>query len=242
MTLTIGIAPRKIALVLGAISVFLAILSITVKVIEWNAGVNNTYWLFQTVELLDMNLEGNLPTWYTTLLLITCAVLLVIITMVIRVTQGEMLFHWGLLSAIFTYLSLDEAAALHERLSIPLEDSLHLSGYLTFGWVVAGIIFVIVVGILYLPFLLRLPARTRWLFILAAVLYVGGAIGIESVSAKQWSLDEGLSLRYSAIGTLEEFCEMLGAVIFIYALLDYLRSIATAVQFQLPARAIIETP
>jgi hypothetical protein len=191
------------------------------------------------VELVNMNRESNIPTWYTTLLLATCALLVFTVTVAVRARQGRMLFHWGLLSAIFVYLSIDEAAAIHERLSTPLEDSLGLSGYLTFGWIVAGIIFVVVVGLIYLPFLLHLPARTRWLFVLAAVLYVGGAIGVESVSANQWSIDEGTSLRYSAIGTVEEFLEMLGAVVFIYALLDHLSALVTEVQFRLPVKQVV---
>jgi len=63
-------------------------------------------------------------------------------------------------------------------------------------------------GLLYWQFVWALPKPTRNRFILAAAIYVGGALVIEVISANQYAVDEGRSLLYSAIGTTEEFCEM----------------------------------
>ena len=54
-----------------------------------------------------------------------------------------------------------------------------------------------------------------------------GAIGFEYVAREYW--ERGYSLRsmtYAAISTVEEFLEMIGVVIFIYALIDYMNSYA----------------
>jgi hypothetical protein len=51
------------------------------------------------------------------------------------------------------------------------------------------------------------------------------------VGANKWYEEGGTSLTFSAIGTVEEFCEMLGLVVFIYALLSYTASLLTAIQF-----------
>jgi hypothetical protein len=74
----------------------------------------------------------------------------------------------------------------------------------------------------YLSFLARLPARTRRLLLTAGAVYVGGALGVESISGWQAAAHGEHNLGYHLIVTLEELCEMMGVVLFIYALLDYL--------------------
>jgi hypothetical protein len=135
------------------------------------------------------------------------------------------------------YLSIDEAAALHEKLTIAFQEneSLNVHGYLYFAWVLVGIPFVLVMGLLYARFLFHLPAQTRRHFLLAGALYVGGALVIEAISANQWYLNEGTSLTYSAIGTVEEFCEMLGVIVFIYGLLTHIGSYVERVELHLKA-------
>ena len=56
----------------------------------------------------------------------------------------------------------------------------------------------------------------------AAVLFLGGSILIESWSSHLEALHGVESFRYEAAMTLEEFGEMSGINLFIYALLDYL--------------------
>ena len=46
-------------------------------------------------------------------------------------------------------------------------------------WVIPALLAVTVFALVYLRFLFALPNRFRWLFILAAVLYVGGAAGLQ---------------------------------------------------------------
>jgi hypothetical protein len=62
------------------------------------------------------------------------------------------------------------------------------------------------------------------LFIAAGSLYLAGALGIESVGGWYFSRNgETEDLRYSLLVAAEEFAEMSGIILFIYALLDYLR-------------------
>ena len=72
---------------------------------------------------------------------------------------------------------------------------------------------------LYLPFVRALPSRIRFLFVLAAVIYVGGALGVER--ATDWydvnnQLD---TLEYNIWAMVEEAMEMAGVIVFIHALL-----------------------
>ena len=89
---------------------------------------------------------------------------------------------------------------------------------------------VAIVGIGFLPFLLRLPSRTRNLFALSGIVYVGGAIGVEMLSASQADLNGEDNLAYALIVTLEELCEMVGVVLFLHALLDHLHTLLAGVR------------
>ena len=136
---------------------------------------------------------------------------------------------------IFTYLSIDEAAAVHEKFTIYFQENLNITGYLYFGWLLVGIPFALIVGLIYLKFLLHLPMQTRLHFIFAAGLYVGGAIAIESISSNLWYLNEGTSLKYSAVGTVEEFFEMSGIILFIYGLLTYISEYTAGIEVRIEA-------
>jgi hypothetical protein len=182
--------------------------------------------------MFSVNLEESIPTWYSTLLLFTAAMLLTVIAIGKRVGRDRYTVYWAGLAIIFVYLSIDEGAAIHEIFSDLIEDRFNTSGFLSFGWLVVAIPVVLVFGLLYLRFLLHLPTRTRNLLIVAGALYIGGAIVVESISANQYDLGGGVTLLYLAIATVEELFEMLGVVLLIYALLAYLVDMQYTVAFQ----------
>lgn len=68
-----------------------------------------------------------------------------------------------------------------------------------------------------------LSKRHRILFMGAGMVYVMGAICVESLSGLACDLYGTSSKIYGIIVTVEEFLEMLGIIIFIYALLHILR-------------------
>ncbi len=220
----ITISKKKLFGVLIIIAFLLCLVSITLKATEWRVGTNNTYLLYQTALAFNVNREGNIPTWYSSLLLSSVAVVGFIITYAKFQSKARYCFHWGGIALLFLYLSIDEAAALHERLTTPIQESLNVTDYLYFGWVVVGIPVVIVLGVTYLRFILHLPKRTRNLFLLSALSYIGGALVVESISARVWYENDGTSLLYSSIGTFEEFLEMFGVILFLYSLLDYIEN------------------
>jgi len=62
------------------------------------------------------------------------------------------------------------------------------------------------------------------LFILAGITYVGGVLIMEMISARYSGLHGSQNVRYQMMTVVEEFLEMSGIVIFIYALLSYIAS------------------
>ncbi|MBZ0303142.1 MAG: hypothetical protein K8J31_25570 [Anaerolineae bacterium] len=227
-----AIAPRKIALILAVIALILAAESLYSEyLVETYGGGSSSSVLGPVLDLFSVNLEQSLPTWYATLILFTAGVLLAVIAAAKQALRDRYRLYWIGLAVIFFYLSLDENAVIHEILSDPLQTTFHTSGYLAFGWQMVAAPLVVILALVYLRFLLHLTAGTRNLFILAGGLYVGGALIVDAVSANEWVQDNGITLGYLAIGTLEELLEMQGIVVFIYALLRSLVSMNYAVTF-----------
>ncbi|CAN5805319.1 hypothetical protein BH24BAC1_BH24BAC1_09280 [soil metagenome] len=87
--------------------------------------------------------EGNLPTYFSTLILFLSSSLLALIAALKRKANDFFAKHWTILAIIFLGLSIDEAVDFHKGLIEPLRNTFHLSGLLNFSWVIAGGIFVI---------------------------------------------------------------------------------------------------
>lgn len=236
MRLHYSINPRRIALTLGSIAIILSVISIigeylTENVIDGEAHPTQV----DLLDLFSVNVEESIPTWFATLILFGAATLLMIIAVGKRKSQNQFAWHWTGLALVFLYLSMDEGAAIHEIASTPIEEGFGTSGFFAFGWLVVGIPCVVILGLLYTRFLLHLPSRTRKLFILAGAMYVGGAVGIEGISANQFDSGGGITFTYLAIATIEEYFEMTGIVIFIYGLLAYLVEMDYALWLNAPA-------
>ena len=97
-------------------------------------------------------------------------------------------------------------------------------GFLSYPWIVVGLILSGVLGIAFLRFIVQLPRKTRALVVLAGLTYLGGALGMEMVAANFEELHGAENLGYFMISTTEELMEMLGVAVFLYALLDNARS------------------
>lgn len=199
----------------------LTVLSLLVPGLSRLTG--DTY-LYGLVPLFNVGLESNIPTWYASATLLLCAGLLAFIAAARRRAGDRFARHWAVLAVIFAGLSLDEVATLHETLGdvLRLDVTGNTHGLFFYSWTIAGALFVVVVGLAYLNFLRQLPGRTRWLVLLAAAAYVGGALGLEMFNG---TLNEAAGTTQTvayALGThIEEFMEMLGVALFAYALADY---------------------
>ncbi|WP_422080557.1 hypothetical protein [Ulvibacterium sp.] len=123
---------------------------------------------------------------------------------------------------LFLFLTIDEMVSFHESLILPFRSLFDISsGFLFFAWVIPYGIGVFVFGLVYLRFLMDLPKKTRFLFILSGSLFVSGAIGMELIGANEFA-KAGYSFSFSLITTLEESMEMIGIAFFIYALAQYI--------------------
>lgn len=164
--------------------------------------------------------EQNLSTYYQSFALLTSSLLLGLIGVLEKRNNRKSRYWFGLFG-IFLFLSIDEFTAVHESLVHPFRALFNASGVLYYAWVIPYFFLVLVVGALYLKFLLGLEKKTRNLFIVAGFLYVLGALGFELVDG--YLASQGVQdLRIYIAGTIEELLEKLGIIVFIFSLLDYL--------------------
>lgn len=176
--------------------------------------------------LFDLGLDGNIPTWYASASLLLCAALLFLIARTESGSRMKWKKHWYGLSGLFLCLSIDETSTIHERAGDALDQAIPifqgLGGFLYYSWVILGAAAVFLVSLIFFRFTLNLPARTRTIFVLAALVFVSGGLGVEMINAWIHNSYGTNTLAYTAMTVVEELLEMTGVLIFTYGLLDVL--------------------
>ena len=196
-------------IVIGGIAV--ALLGLAVELVHTRSHADAVEVL---VGLCSLSYEQNLPTWYASVLLFACAGLLAAIALDVRERGGRFHRHWWVLAAGFALMSLDEVAELHEHAGalVDLGDAVY------FDWIVPAAIVVVAIGLAYLPFLRALPPIRRRDVLLAAALYLGGAVVME-LPLGWWTARAGDdSAGYALIDWIEESLELAGASWFLLVL------------------------
>ncbi|MEG3894405.1 MULTISPECIES: hypothetical protein [unclassified Microcoleus] len=172
----------------------------------------------------NVDAERNIPTLYSFLALLFSSLLLGAIAYAKNLDSCRYKQHWKILSFIFLYLSLDEIGQLHEKFIDPMRSLLNATGFLYFTWIVPFGFLVAIFLLSYSKFLLHLPVSTRKLFVAASALYIGGAIGMEIPGGYLASTTGKENASYAIVTTIEELLEMLGIVVFIHALMSYVKT------------------
>lgn len=164
------------------------------------------------------DVEISLPTLYNFFLIVVNFAVLAAIALDVRWTGGRDAGHWFGLALVFLLMSYDEAAQVHERTIGPMRELLPPSPFLRFAWTPLGVLFVAAFLAIYLPFLRRLPLRVARPMVLAGVLYVTGALAVETAGG--WvAAHFSKNAAYFLVATIEETFEMTGMALFGYALL-----------------------
>lgn len=176
------------------------------------------------VPLFNVNTEGNLPAWYSSFAILLCAVLLFVIARARKIEGDRYSIYWMLLALIFLYIAVDEGAGVHDSLDFSMPSIGYVDSAPRYIRMLPVAILLLVFGILYLKFLFYLPARTRLLFIIAGTLYVGGAFGMGFVIGRYGESHGWNNMTLEMLAATEEFLEMIGIVIFIYALMSYMNA------------------
>jgi len=173
------------------------------------------------VHLFNFNFEKNIPTFYSATAIL-CSCLLLFYISAIEKNRNSKYLYWLVLSIIFLFLSIDEIASIHEKFSILIKNNFVATGLYYRAWVIPYGIAVVIFCILYLKFLIDLPSKFRFLFILSGATFVLGALVFEMLGGRYVYIHNNENITYAIISTCEELLEMLGISIFLYTLLNYI--------------------
>jgi hypothetical protein len=187
-----------------------ALAGLMAEVAQHGLGMDDPYDL---VDLFSLSYERNIPTWLSGTMHATSAMLLAVIATRTQQTGGHFVRHWWGLSAVFTYISIDEFVSIHEAMNSWFD----YDGVLYFGWVIPAAIIVTIFVLSYLKFLAHLPSITRFRFVRAGAIFVGGAMGVELALGYWTDLHGSSNLGYALIDWVEESMEMTGAALFLAA-------------------------
>ena len=168
--------------------------------------------------LLDLDGERNLPTWFSSaLLLVTSGVLAVMA----RPAGVPFRRRWMLLSGVFLSLSLAQAVGLAEMTNARLRARLPADPAVDVPWLVVGALVAAVVLWSQRALLARLPIETRHSFVLAGVVYLTGAVGLAALAAPFDAASGQATLLHAVLVLGEETLGMAGVTIFLIALVHY---------------------
>lgn len=178
--------------------------------------------VYEISNRLDMDDEVSVPTWFSQFLLISIALAAWLASRFEAHTGRRKA--WRLIALIGLLFSIDEVGGAHEFVL----QSAHLIYYgevaptsvLNAWWLILPVVAVAATWLLWWLWRI-LPKRTVWLFMLAGAIYLAGAIGFEvgGIDFNKASFGyQGL-----AIG-VEEGLEMLGAIVALYAIIDYMET------------------
>jgi len=215
--MNINLFPQKIIKINLYLIFFLLFSNLLGIVSRFYFNLDTTYGL---IKLFNFNMEKNIPTFYSSVALLICSVLLLSIALTHKKYKSPH-FMWLGLSAIFLFLSIDEISSIHEMFNKSIRETLGTSGFLFYAWIIPYGIALIVFIVSYSKFLFQLPKNTMVLFLVSGATFISGAIGFEMFGGRHAELFGRSNILYAFYYTCEEFLEMIGIAMFIYTLLSY---------------------
>jgi hypothetical protein len=212
----IELKPKKVAQFLLALAFCFILAHLAGQLAEINLGSTFGLSVFNPEE------ERSIPRFYSSVLLLLCSVLLLIIAMRNKEESPRNFLYWLGLAPFFLFLAITENTALHESLATPIRSALNVSKIQFYAWIYG--ILVIILPALYLKFFLGLPRKTMILFIIGGSTFIAGAFALDLVVAYLGKSSGHHTAAYIGLATLEAVFEMVGIIIFVYALLCYMHA------------------
>ena len=176
--------------------------------------------IFDFVRMFDLDMERNIPTLFSSLLLALGSLLFYLLSLIDNDKKEKN--YWRGLSLVFIFLSFDESAKIHEQIGDYVEKYVHLDGYFYYPWVLVYGFGIILLAMIYMKFFWSMPRKVFWSFMAAATLYLTGAIVFDMIGGNEASQHGTTTILYSIYYTIEESLEMLGSIYLISILLKLL--------------------
>lgn len=209
---------------LSVVTILLIILGFIAGLLglSYKGDLDSNRFLFRFIQLFNMNLEANIPAWFSASLMIFISILTFFIA---KIQEGDLKKYFSLISIIFLLMSCDEISSVREILNNPVRNAFSLGGIFYWAWLIPAIIILIIAGLYFYNFFSILNPYFRKSFILAGVIYLSGAVLMEMAGGYLYSHNLGDSLYYVLEVVIEEGLELFGLMYFISSLFKYLKSL-----------------
>lgn len=219
----------KMIKLLSLIAIILIVIHIAILGVQFYTGIPVK---FELLRMFSLDMEANLPTLFSSAILFFSAFLFYLLSKVSKDKKSKDHLFWLGLSFIFTFLAFDESIKIHEVVGDLTDKFVHGSGYLNYPWVIPYSILVLVLGLFYIRFFWNMERKVFLKFMVAAVMYVGGAVGFELLGANEVSMHSADTVLYSIYATIEESLEIFGVILLIHILLDLLGDVTFKLNFR----------
>lgn len=165
------------------------------------------------LNVLYVNSDSNLPKWYSSLLLALSGVLLYLLSQKNK-APGRHFFAWGLLSFTFFFLSLAKTTSFDQSFFGTIRMGLRAVG-IQINPFLFGVLLIALFLLLFAPFYSMMEGKVKKYVALSVIIYVFVSLFFDVLS----SLLYHTPVLYVVFSGCEELCEMIGTIIFLYALL-----------------------
>ena len=188
--------------------------------------------------LIDVDAEANLPTWFASFLAQAAAVVAFAIG---ENDQRKNRLWWRGIAGMLFLMGIDEVASIHNMPSRRLGELVGVhDGWLMNAWILPAILLCAGVACCYVRFLTRVPRCMACGFVLAAALYLTGAIGLEIMGSRVEYLAAGFdydgrnvySLDFELIGVAEEAFEYAGMLLTLAILIRRAKELGASATIQ----------
>lgn len=238
MSIDVRLVPLKVRNLLLISSMSICLLSLFTDLLRiWakasGPGVSNGLlgkaFLYNIAPFFNVGVEANLPTFYSSVLLLGAASCFLLASHASKLCAHKKIItnSWRMLAVFFALLSLDEFVAFHEKLKLimtAMGKYIFIPNFMKSVWYSSAIVICLALLAFLIPLLRSLSPKVKGLFIFSGLAFIGGAIGVEAVSLRVMnnSQDFSFDFLYLLLSTLEEFLEMAGVSLAIYAILVYI--------------------
>ncbi|HKW15146.1 MAG TPA: hypothetical protein VJS69_11725 [Candidatus Krumholzibacteria bacterium] len=221
-----NLTTRRIVAILSLLTAGIVVVHVTTLVFMWGFGHDNLYGL---TALFDVDGEDNIPAFFSFSIMMYAVALIGFIALHHRSSERPRTAYWVGLATVFTFLAIDEGFEVHERIAITAAGWIGAHELSVYAWLVpygiGGIAFLLI----YTRFLRQLPRPDALRILRAGMVYVAGAGVAECIGALLVHIYHTEHvLGYDIETACEESLEMVGVILFIYALLKYIDVHVTA--------------
>lgn len=162
-------------------------------------------------EIVYADREANAWAWYSSALLVLLAVVFVASAAVVR-RDGAPWRAYLALAVVAAAMSMDESAALHERLANVVDSDR------PFAWVPLGGLVAVTVGTVAIWVARAIPGQLRSRLVVAGLLFFAGALGVEAVTGMYIDSAPSVasaaeSAAYHLLVVTEEGLELVGILL-----------------------------